>query len=52
MSLGGTISPDDAPPYNLSRNTIGKAINGEGGQAGLPTRGDAPANAGVTRILV
>jgi hypothetical protein len=28
----GTISPDGAPPYNLSRNAIEKAIDAEGFQ--------------------
>ena len=28
----GTISPDKAPPYNLSRDAIEKAINDEGFQ--------------------
>jgi hypothetical protein len=28
----GTISPDNAPPYNLSRDAIEKAIHAEGFQ--------------------
>jgi hypothetical protein len=31
-TAAGTISSDDAPPYNLSRNAIEKAINTEGFQ--------------------
>jgi len=31
-TVTGTITPDNAPPYNLSRDAIEKAINAEGFQ--------------------
>ena len=31
-TAAGTISPSGAPPYNLSRNAIEKAINADGFQ--------------------